>query len=65
LFEGRGEDYQQFGFNSKGMPHQMPTIGIFNNVSLSDQQRIAKREKSKQHAKEMRQRLKDGPKEDF
>lgn len=34
-------------------------------VSLSDQQRIAKREKSKQHAKEMRQRLKDGPKEEF
>uniref|UniRef100_A0AAZ3RP67 COX assembly mitochondrial protein n=1 Tax=Oncorhynchus tshawytscha TaxID=74940 RepID=A0AAZ3RP67_ONCTS len=28
-------------------------------------ERIAKREKSKQHAKEMRQRLKDGPKEDF
>ncbi|XP_038849447.1 COX assembly mitochondrial protein 2 homolog isoform X2 [Salvelinus namaycush] len=28
-------------------------------------ERIGKREKSKQHAKEMRQRLKDGPKEDF
>ncbi|XP_029577142.1 COX assembly mitochondrial protein 2 homolog isoform X2 [Salmo trutta] len=28
-------------------------------------ERIAKREKSKRHAKEMRQRLKDGPKEEF